>query len=88
MNSTITSKSLESVKTLVNISPLARKTQKPIKPEEKSSIISFIKNGRSLLMFVDEEEYRVILKEHGANDITKPFGIEIGDDITEVLGCN
>ena len=37
-------------------------------------------------MFVDEEEYRVILKEHGANDITKPFGIEIGDDITEVLG--
>ena len=30
-----TLKSLESVKTLVNISPLARKTQKPIKPEEK-----------------------------------------------------
>ena len=39
-------------------------------------------------MFIDEIEYRVILKEHGANDITKPFGIEIGDDITEVLGCN
>ena len=42
------------------ISPLARSTQKPILPEEKSAIISFIKNGGSVLMFVDEEEYRVI----------------------------
>lgn len=86
INNTITSKSLEDVKTLVMISPLARKTQKPIKPEEKTAIISFIKNGGSLLMFVDEEEYRVILNEYGANDITKQFGIEIGDDITSVPG--
>lgn len=86
INSTITAKSLEGVKTLLMISPLARKTQKPIKPEEKAAIISFIKNGGSLLMFVDEEEYRVILKEYGANDITKPFGIEIGDDITDIPG--
>ena len=86
INNTITSKTLENVKTLVMISPLARSTQKPIKPEEKSAIISFIKNGGSLLLFVDEEEYRVILKDYGANDITKPFGIEIGDDITDVPG--
>ena len=86
INKTITSKSLENVKTLVMISPLARVNQKPIKQEEKSAIISFIKNGGSLLLFVDEEEYRVILKEYGANDITKPFGIEIGDDITDVPG--
>ena len=86
INNTITSKSLSNVKTLVMISPLARSTQKPIKPEEKSAIISFIKNGGSLLLFVDEEEFRVILKEYGANDITKPFGIEIGDDINDVPG--
>ena len=86
INKTITSKTLEKVKTLVMISPLARIYQKPIKAEEKSAIISFIKNGGSLLLFVDEEEYRVILKEYGANDITKPFGIEIGDDITDVPG--
>jgi len=86
INKTITSKTLENIKTLVMISPLARSTQKPIKPEEKSAIISFIKNGGSLLLFVDEEEFRVILKEYGANDITKPFGIEIGDDITDVPG--
>ena len=86
INKTITTNSLENIKTLVMISPLARSTQKPIKPEEKSAIISFIKNGGSLLLFVDEEEFRVILKEYGANDITKPFGIEIGDDITDVPG--
>jgi len=86
INGTITSKVLEGVKTLVMISPLARSTQKPIKEEEKSAIISFIKNGGSLLMFVDEEEYRVILKEYGANDITKKFGIEIGEDIEGLPG--
>ena len=86
INSTITSKALEGVKTLVMISPLARSTQKPIKEEEKSAIISFIKEGGSLLIFVDEEEYRVSLKEYGANDITKKFGIEIGEDIEGIPG--
>ena len=86
INSTITSKALEGVKTLVMISPLARSTQKPIKEEEKSAIISFIKEGGSLLIFVDEEEHRVILKEYGANDITKKFGIEIGEDIEGIPG--
>lgn len=86
INKTITAEVLKDIKTLVMISPLARSTQKPIKKEEKSAIISFIKNGGTLLMFVDEEEYRVILKEYGANDITKIFGIEIGDDITDVPG--
>jgi hypothetical protein len=68
------------------ISPLARANQKPIKSEEKLAIISFLEKGGSLLLFVDEEEYRVILKEYGANDITKRFGIEIGDDITNIPG--
>ena len=86
INSTITSKALEGVKTLVMISPLARSTQKPIKEEEKSAIISFIKEGGSLLIFVDEEEYRVSLKEYGANDITKKIGIEIGEDIEGIPG--
>ena len=85
-NYTLTEQALQGIKTLVMISPLARSTQKPILPEEKSAIISFIKNGGSVLMFVDEEEYRVILKEYGANDITKVFGIELGEDIEGLPG--
>lgn len=82
----ITSESLKGVKTLVMISPLARSTQKPITASEKSAIISFIRGGGSVLMFVDEEEYRVILSQYGANDVTRPFGIEIGGDIEGLPG--
>ena len=85
-NYTLTEQALQGIKTLVMIFPLARSTQKPILPEEKSAIISFIKNGGSVLMLVDEEEYRVILKEYGANDITKVFGIELGEDIEGLPG--
>lgn len=83
---TITTNDLLDVKTLLMISPLARSTQIPIKSEEKSAIITFIKNGGSLLIFVDEEEFRVNLDEYGANDITSFFGIKIGDDIPNIPG--
>ena len=82
----VTSNALARVKTLVMISPLARSTQKPITAEEKAAITSFIERGGSVLMFVDEEEYRVVLSEYGANDITRRFGIEIGDDIEGLPG--
>lgn len=82
----VTSNALAGVKTLVMISPLARSMQKPITAEEKTAIIAFIERGGSVLMFVDEEEYRVILSEYGANDITRKFGIEIGDDIEGLPG--
>jgi len=61
---------LKDVKTLVMISPLARPTQKPKLPEKKIAIIYFINLGGNLLIFVDEEVYRVILDEYGVNDIT------------------
>ena len=82
----VTSNALADVKTLVMISPLARSTQKPITAEEKAAITAFIERGGSVLMFVDEEEYRVILSEYGANDITRKFGIEIGNDIEGLPG--
>ena len=82
----VTAQALKGVQTLVMISPLARSTQKPITAQEKEAITAFIRNGGSVLMFVDEEEYRVILAEYGANDITRPFGIEIGGDIEGLPG--
>ena len=68
------------------LSPLARSTQKAITLDERKSIIEFVNSGGSLIIMVDEEEYRVILEEYGANDILKPFGMEFGDDITDVPG--
>lgn len=82
----ITAESLSGIDALLMLSPLARDYQKPITAGEKQAITEYIRNGGSVLMFVDEEEYRVILDEYGANDITRQFGIEIGDDITDVPG--
>lgn len=82
----ITSQSLKDIDVLLMLSPLARTTQKPITETEKQAIIKFIRKGGSVIMMVDEESHRVILDEYGANDITKVFGIEIGDDITDVPG--
>lgn len=82
----ITTESLSGIDVLLMLSPLAREYQKPITENEKKAITDYIRSGGTLLMFVDEEEYRVILDEYGANDITRQFGIEIGDDITDVPG--
>ena len=82
----ITAERLQNIDVLLMLSPLTREYQKPITEGEKTAIIDFIRGGGSVLLFVDEEEYRVILDEYGANDITRPFGIEIGDDITTVPG--
>lgn len=82
----ITSKSLKGIDVLLMLSPLARSTQKPITDGEKKVITQFIRKGGSVILMVDEEEHRVILDEYGANDITKAFGIEIGDDIIGLPG--
>ncbi|MDO4161103.1 MAG: hypothetical protein Q4D41_11655 [Prevotellaceae bacterium] len=82
----ITDKSLKGIDVLLILSPLARSTQKPFTEIEKNAIAKFIRKGGSVIMMVDEESHRVILDEYGANDITKQFGIEIGDDITDVPG--
>lgn len=82
----ITSKSLKGIDVLLMLSPLARENQKPITETEKEAIIKFIRKGGSVILMVDEESHRVNLDEYGANDITKEFGIEIGDDIEDVPG--
>lgn len=82
----ITNLSLKNIDVLLILSPLARSTQKSFTETKKQAIIKFIRKGGSVILMVDEESHRVILDEYGANDITKPFGIEIGDDITDVPG--
>lgn len=82
----VTPESLKGVRALIVISPLARSTQRPFGEGEKKAVVDFIRAGGSVAMFVDEEEYRVILSEYGVNDITRPFGIELGDDIEGLPG--
>lgn len=82
----ITADRLESINVLLMLSPLTREYQKPITQTEKDAIVQFIRNGGSVLMFIDEEEYRVILSEYGANDITTQFGITVGEDVENVPG--
>ena len=82
----ITSKSLKGIDVLLMLSPLAHTTQKPITEGEKQAIIKYIRKGGSVILMVDEESHRVILDEYGANDITRAFGIELGEDITGIPG--
>lgn len=82
----ITPESLAGVDALLMLSPLARATQVPITQQEKTAIVDYVNGGGSLIIMVDEEEYRVILDEYGANDITSQFGITLGGDITDVPG--
>lgn len=82
----ITRETLKNIDVLLMLSPLARETQKPITQTEKDAIIHFIKKGGSVILLVDEESHRVDLATYGANDITRPFGIEIGYDIEGLPG--
>ena len=82
----ITHESLKDIDVLLMLSPLSRNTQKPITETEKQAITHFIRNGGSAIIMVDEESHRVILDEYGVNDITRQFGIELGEDITGVPG--
>lgn len=82
----ITSEVLKDVDALLMLSPLAKSTQKNITKTEQEAIVEYIRNGGKVILMVDEEEYRVKLKEYGANNITKPFGIELGDDIEGLPG--
>ena len=82
----ITAQSLENIDVLLMLSPLARSTQIPLTEGEKQAISDYIRGGGSLIIMIDEEEYRVALDEYGSNDITSQFGIVVGDDITDVPG--
>lgn len=82
----ITRETLRDIDVLLMLSPLSHETQKPISSIEKEAIVNFIRGGGRVILMVDEESHRVILDTYGANDITRPFGIELGDDILDVPG--
>lgn len=82
----LTEASLKGVDALVVISPVARSTQKPLTEEERAALVAFIRRGGRVALFVDEEAYRVNLSAYGVNDVTRPFGIELGEDIEGLPG--
>jgi hypothetical protein len=77
---------LKKAKVLLMLSPLNKGLQRNITDTEKKSIIDFIKKGGSVILFVDEEERRVAIESYGANEITRPFGIEFGEDVKGLPG--
>lgn len=83
----ITGQTLNGIDALLIISPLAKSTQRNLTDTEKQAIIDYIRQGGSVIMFIDEEEYRVNLGEYGANDITRKFGIEVLDDFEVPGNC-
>ncbi|HOO42537.1 MAG TPA: hypothetical protein P5167_01600 [Bacteroidales bacterium] len=85
--SEITELTLEGIDALLIISPLAKSTQKNLTETEKRAIVNYIERGGSVIMFIDEEQYRVNLEEYGVNDITLPFGIEVLDDFEVPGNC-
>lgn len=85
--SEITTKKLEGIDALLILSPLAKSTQKNLSEKEKQAIVDYIERGGSVILFIDEEQYRVNLKEYGVNDITRRFGIEVLDDFEVPGNC-
>lgn len=82
----ITSETQKDIDLLLMLFPLAKSTQKNITETEKRAFVDFSRKGGRMILMVNEEEYRVRLKEYGANNIAKPFGIELGDDIRGLAG--
>lgn len=67
--SEITGQALEGIDALLILSPLAKSTQKNLTETEKRAIGDYIEQGGSVILFIDEEQYRVNLAEYGVNDI-------------------
>lgn len=76
---------LSDVDVLIMLSPLSNTLQRDITAVEKQAIVDFVKGGGCLLFFVDDE-HRVDITRYGANDITRPFGIEFGPDVKGLPG--
>lgn len=76
----ITPQLLKGIDVLVMLSPLSNKLQKDLTEVEKKTLVDFVKKGGSLIFFVDDN-HRVDLSRYGANDVTREFGIEFGEDV-------
>lgn len=85
--SEITGQALGGIDALLILSPLAKSTQKNLTETEKRAIGDYIEQGGSVILFIDEEQYRVNLAAYGANDITRRFGIEVLDDLDVPGNC-
>lgn len=78
---------IDDVDVIILLSTLHHEFQKNITPEEAVALISFVKNGGSLIIFVDEESHRVILDEYNINSVLRPFGMEFGQDLDLPGNC-
>ncbi len=76
----ITPQLLKGIDVMVMLSPLSNKLQKALTEVEKKTLVDFVKKGGSLIFFVDDN-HRVDLSRYGANDVTRAFGIEFGEDV-------
>lgn len=83
----LTSATLKGVEVVLMLSPLQHNLQKNITADEVEALVKFIKRGGALIVFVDEESHRVVLKDYNINAVTTPFGIEFGYD-NEIAGNN
>lgn len=85
-SSEITPELLSRTDVLIMLSPLSNKLQKDLTEKEKRTLVDFVGHGGSLIFFVDDE-HRVDLARYGANDVTRPFGIEFGPDVEVPKNC-
>lgn len=68
---------------VILLSPLDRERTTPknnLTATERKDLVSYVKNGGKLIFFMDEE-HRVDMQAFGANDVLKPFGMELGLDL-------
>ena len=79
----ITARLLEDVDVLVMLSPLSVKLQKNLTEAEQRALVDFVRQGGSLILFVDDE-HRVNVRQYGAEEVTRPFGITFGGDVTDI----
>lgn len=79
----IDSRLLKDVDVLIMLSPLSVQLQKNLTVGEREALVAFVRGGGRLLFFVDDE-HRVDVERYGAEDVTRPFGIELGADVKDI----
>lgn len=55
-------------------------------PEEKEAVVTFVQEGGSLLLVLDEEK-RQSLTKTGVNDLIRPFGMSLTPDTPYLHNC-
>lgn len=68
---------------VIILSPLSKQTLKNLTQTERTSLISYVKDGGKLILFTDEDD-RMDSEAFGANDVVKPLGMEFGGDLDNI----